>query len=180
MSPAEASGAEKLLAEDHDDLDLLLSAIFDSLDARNPTDVLARLDLFWARLAMHIRSEHLHLFPAIEKGCRDHAVSAHEKSNIDQALARLREDHDFFMRQLAGEVNSLREMTADSEQSADIKMAELERRLAELRSRLKAHNVLEEDIVYRLPSELLDEVKQSALATGVNKELENLPPRFRD
>ena len=53
----------------------------------------------WARLAVHIRTEHLHLFPAIAR-----RVNAAER-----AIDRLRADHDFFMRELAQAIAILRE-----------------------------------------------------------------------
>ena len=181
---ARVPGVEKLLSEDHDDLDLLLSAVFAALDVHDPKDVLARLDLFWARLAMHIRSENLQLFPAIndamETGFSEHHVTAGEKSDVNDALAKLRDDHDFFMRELASKVNGMREATSVLYAKAEVEMTELEQTLTELRRHLKAHNQLEEEIVYRLPGKLLDKVKQSLLADGVAKELENLPPRFKD
>ncbi len=33
----------------------------------NSTEIFEKLDIFWARLAMHIRAEHLHLFPVTLK-----------------------------------------------------------------------------------------------------------------
>ena len=66
MSPSEKSqSAEGLLAEDHEALDKALSALLAALDEGDSATAFARLDLFWARLAMHIRAEHLQLFPAI-------------------------------------------------------------------------------------------------------------------
>lgn len=181
ISHTNAQSGEGLLSEDHYDLDLLLSAVFDALDVRNATDVLARLDLFWARLAIHIRAENLRLFPAladaIESG--EHDVTVRERVDLNDALAQLREDHDFFMQRLASGVNGMREATAGPSEIAGVKMTELERTLSDVRNRLAAHNKLEEEIVYRLPAKLLDRIKQSVLADGVAKELENLPPRFR-
>lgn len=184
ISQENASGAQKLLSNDHHDLDLLLSAVFDALDVSNPVEVLRRLDLFWARLAVHIRAENLRLFPAIADGMEKYfsanEFTADEKSKVDKALVELRGDHDFLMRQLANGVNVMRETTSGYSRNANIQMTEMEDMLTEIRERLKAHNKLEEDIVYRLPAELLDQAKQSALEHGVNQELENLPPRLRD
>jgi hypothetical protein len=55
-----------LLASDHDELDELLDKLFASFDASGSVEqIYQKLDLFWARLAVHIRAEHLHLFPLI-------------------------------------------------------------------------------------------------------------------
>lgn len=183
ISPENSSGAERLLSEDHHDLDLLLSAVCDTLDVRQPEEVLARLDLFWARLAMHIRAENIRLLPALADAFANHLradyITAEERSKIDEALAQLRSDHDFFMRELANGVNSLREVISTAAGNVNIKLDELERMLTEVRERLIRHNQLEEDVVYRLPARLLDETKQSSLEKGINQELANLPPRFR-
>ena len=178
-STSRTSGAPRLLSEDHNDLALLLSAVFDALEMRNPWEVLARLDFFWARLGMHIRSENLHLLPAIAARV-DKSFNQEGVRPIDQALAQLREDHDLFMHQLAGGIKSMREATTVSLANAGVRMSELEMMLLELRRRLEVHNRLEEDIVYRLPRTLLDEAAQSDLESEVRKELENLPPRFKD
>lgn len=56
-----------LLVNDHAELDLLLRGLPAEFDRGAARDVLAKLDLAWARLAVHIRAEHLHLFPALLK-----------------------------------------------------------------------------------------------------------------
>lgn len=53
------------LASDHAELDELLGELFAAFEAGEIELIYRTLDLFWARLAMHIRAEHLHLFPAI-------------------------------------------------------------------------------------------------------------------
>ena len=183
-SEVKASGAGELLSEDHCDLDLLLSAVFDALDVRNPTEVFARLDLFWARLAMHIRAENCELFPAIsdvtDTSLREHALTADEKADIDDALAQLRGDHDFFMSELADGIKRMREAGAVPSANAQTEMIQLENMLTELRSRIASHNKLEEAVVYRLPAKILDPIKLRMLQNGVRRELENLPPRIKE
>ena len=60
-----------LLISDHLELDTILGQLFSALDKGAAGEVYQNLDFFWARLAMHIRAEHLHLFPAILKAARN-------------------------------------------------------------------------------------------------------------
>ena len=48
-----------LLEKDHTEVDQLYNEVVGRLDAGSSEEVLERLDLFWARLAVHIRAEHL-------------------------------------------------------------------------------------------------------------------------
>lgn len=54
-----------LLAHDHSELDSTLAGLVSALFEGDAARSLERLDLFWARLAMHIRAENLYLFPAL-------------------------------------------------------------------------------------------------------------------
>ena len=56
---------EDLLGKDHKQLDRLLGAVRAALEGENCVEAFQTLDLFWARLAMHIRAENLHLFPSV-------------------------------------------------------------------------------------------------------------------
>jgi hemerythrin superfamily protein len=47
-----------------------------------------------------------------------------------------------------------------------------------VKRRLSAHNELEESMVYSLPAHLLDETELEDLKQAVQRELENLPPRY--
>lgn len=58
------SQASQRLADDHGALDEVLSQLWKALDTGDVLVSHDKLDLFWARLAVHIRAEHLHLFPA--------------------------------------------------------------------------------------------------------------------
>jgi hypothetical protein len=61
MSPE----ASNQLIDDHVALDRMLKELKAALARRDVIAGHAKLDLFWARLAVHIRAEHLHLFPAV-------------------------------------------------------------------------------------------------------------------
>jgi len=65
-----------LLGHDHTDLGESLSELFAALNAGDVEKSYERLDMFWARLAMHIRAEHLHLFPAILRTVEEHPPGA--------------------------------------------------------------------------------------------------------
>ena len=172
-----------LLAHDHVNLDGLLSDLITALDAGDSGLSLARSDLFWARLAMHIRAEHLHLFPAIlgalgEKG-RGQVGITPSLVEAQEAIEELRLDHDFFMRELAAAVKLLREPSATSDaELVALKLKDARAKITAVSERLVAHNQLEESRVYLWAGELLSRHEQAALAKRVQNELENLPPRF--
>src|ERR1044072_7980506 len=88
------------LSDDHDAVSEVLKQLLTALDNKDVQASYARLDLLWARLAVHIRAEHLHLFPAI----------APRVNGAQRAIDRLRADHDFFMRELAQSIAILREL----------------------------------------------------------------------
>src|ERR1043165_845632 len=108
-----------LLAHDHISLDGLLRDVIAALDAGDAQRSHARLDLFWARLAVHIRAEHLHLFPAILGALREKRggkiAAAPSLAEAQEAIEELRHDHDFFMRELAGAVQLMRTLFAKNE-----------------------------------------------------------------
>lgn len=176
--------AERLLAEDHEALDKLLTALLAALDEGNAATAFVRLDLFWARLAMHIRAEHLHLFPAIrgalDSGTVRKSDEAPSAAEAREAIAQLHDDHDFFMHQLAGAVKVMRacRTTAGGDRTSEIEG--VRQTIATVRNRLEVHNKLEEELVYRLPAKLFGSEEQTVLAMLINDELKNLPPRFRD
>jgi hypothetical protein len=144
------------------------------------------LDLAWARLAVHIRAEHLHLFPAVlnalaEEAGRDDPA----KPSLREAracLERLREDHNFFMRELADAIKSLRELShvALNDDDSTGQKGAVRRKAIEVAARLDEHNRLEELKVYRWPARLLGPEAQVRLVESLRGELENMPPRFDD
>ena len=157
-----------MLAHDHTEIDLLLAVALQRLDASD-AEAFGVLDLFWARLAMHIRAEHLHLFPAVIK-----ISEAEMLSDVPEVVERLRRDHDFFMHELADIINAMRSITPENER--DVR-SDAARRVNAIKVLLTEHNAIEEQQIYTLRN-FLSERENKALLLSVAKELENLPPRF--
>ena len=177
------NGSADLLAEDHDQLDGLLRSLFKALDQGDKAAAFNQLDLLWACLAMHIRAEHLCLFPAVLEALagrqQPSGGGTPSLTEARQIIARLRADHDFFMRELAGAVKLMRELQAAPEgDSESDSLRGVRQSIAALSDRLAAHNSVEEERVYRWPAMLLDPAEQSALMGRVRREINNLPPRF--
>src|SRR3982750_973169 len=108
--------AASVLAHDHSEVDTLIHELLAALGEGNKTQSFARLDLLWARLAMHIRAENLCLFPAI-LAALDNVIGTPQDGvpSLEEAsmmIARLRDDHDFFMRELVSAVKTMREVKA--------------------------------------------------------------------
>jgi hypothetical protein len=59
------NSVESVLEDDHESLGQLLTELDADLAKPNIARAFELLDLFWARLAVHIRAENLHLFPAL-------------------------------------------------------------------------------------------------------------------
>ncbi len=157
---------ENALSNDHADVDVLLSDVFQKLEGGTASDALNALDLFWARLAMHIRAEHLHLFPAVLK--------IKSETDIPEIIETLRRDHDFFMHELASLMKSMRSVAAGSEREV---MRNTALRMQAIRDRLAQHNAVEEDQIYPL-QQLLSVYDRSGLERSIAKEISNIPPRF--
>ena len=147
------SQAGQRLEDDHEDLHRLLDQLKQALREMDSEAARSRLDLFWARLAVHIRAEHLRLFPAM-------------KNVALSVVAELREDHDFFMRGLASAIATL----PDFDQVSTIVKA--------VEERLARHNELEEKEIYALISSILSPEEQAQLASQIDEELRKHPPRF--
>jgi iron-sulfur cluster repair protein YtfE (RIC family) len=171
---------ESLLEDDHALLGQLLTELDAELSKPNIARAFELLDLFWARLAVHIRAENLHLFPALANApaslftAKDPLPASEE---VHKVLARLRSDHDFFMKELAREIKAMREIAGSPEAHLE-ELEVLRQRLANVRERLEAHNLLEEEQAYVWPSMLFDEQTSADLCDQLRHELENLPPRF--
>jgi hypothetical protein len=137
---------EDLLGKDHKQLDKLLGAVRATLEGGNSVEVFETLDLFWARLAMHIRAENLHLFPSVlNKRQRENGEGQLEylpSREVQKAIERLKADHNFFMQQLSRAIRILREtpIASDSVVECDA-VREI---LGGVSERLMAHNELEE------------------------------------
>ena len=152
------SKPRQLLANDHEFVGEVLEQLLTALDNNDIQASHAKLDLLWARLAVHIRAEHLHLFPAIIA----------RVSKAGPVIENLRADHDFFVRELAQAIGILREGRLTSVLDT---VREVEKRLA-------SHNEIEEKQVYHWVGSVLTDSEQTALATRINAELEKRPPRF--
>ena len=179
MSLPKEQNVEELLAADHRALDVLLKELIADFDISDVSTTFSRLDLFWARLAMHIRAENLHLFPAILNARAD-KFGGQDSIEAREALDKLRRDHDFFMHELGNAVNVMRDvMKADNQMNELEQLQPVRETIIRVNERLEAHNRLEEGLVYRLPERLLAPTKQFELSAEVRRELENLPPRFK-
>jgi len=162
------SQVRERLSEDHDAVAEVLAQVLTALENKDVQASYARLDLLWARLAVHIRAEHLHLFPAI----------APRVAGAQPAIDRLRADHDFFMRELAQSIAILRELPPQITAGDDAKLTGVAAAVREVENRLATHNELEENQIYRWSSTILTEPEQIDLLARVNAELEHRPPRF--
>ena len=178
---------QPLLEEDHEAVGKLLGEL--RAELRSEADVKTIyevLDTVWARLAVHIRAEHLCLFPAVLQASRGlfdgQGKHAPPHAEVINAVERLCGDHDFFMRELAVAVNTLRGLLSDTEgHNAPAEMEGVRRAVEAVTARLEEHNALEEEQVYSWAQQLLpDEEAQARLAADIKRELTNLPPRFND
>ena len=61
----------QLMEKDHEALDEVLQRLESSLEKHELLSSFELLDLFWARLAVHIRAENVRLFPTILSACPD-------------------------------------------------------------------------------------------------------------
>ena len=167
------NSVESLLEHDHASLDQLFTQLDLALAKPEGARGFELLDLFWARLALHIRAEHLHLFPALRNATPEPSGKSGipTREEVEMTIARLRSDHDFFMKELAQLMKEARANGAGA--SGDFR-----ERLAAIRKRLETHNQIEERQVYVWSSLLLDETTVAALAERVRLELENTPSRF--
>ena len=171
-----------LLERDHEELDGVLGELFLALDHSDKDQSFTLLDLLWARLAIHIRAEHLCLFPAILGAPQALLTGRGGAPRLDEAqsaIAVLRSDHDFFMHELAKAINLMRALKGIPDVGAAGEgLGEVLSIVLSVKTRLSAHNQLEENQVYRWIDVLLNEAECSALDARVRRELENLPSRF--
>jgi hypothetical protein len=170
-----------LLAHDHSELDAALAALVAALAEGDAARSLERLDLFWARLAVHIRAENIHLFPVLLRAAEASrgsapAAGAPEPKEIRNLVAQLRDDHDFFMRELTAAAKQLRALSRSGQPGG---LREVREKIGAVSRRLDTHNALEESQVYRWAAFLLNLPAQTALNENIRRELENLPSRFR-
>jgi len=165
------SQVSQRLSDDHHAVSEILKQLLTALRNKDVEASHFKLDLLWARLAVHIRAEHLHLFPTV--------VS--EFGAAESIIVHLRADHDFFMRELARAIGVLRELPKTIvEAGDDAKLANVGDTVREIEKRLVSHNDIEEHRIYRLVSTMLTKTEQMELARQIQTELENRPPRFSD
>jgi hemerythrin superfamily protein len=163
------SQARQRLSDDHQAVSEVLRQLLTALNNKDVEVSYSKLDLLWARLAVHIRAEHLHLFPTM--------VS--RLTEAQSIVETLRTDHDFFMRELARAIGVLRELPKKIAAASDeAKLIAVNDTVREIESRLATHNEIEENQIYRWTGTILTETEQTDLAARINAELENRPPRF--
>jgi len=153
------------LSHDHHAVGEVIEQLLTALENKDVETSYSRLDLLWARLAVHIRAEHLHLFPAVTD----------RLSEAPLIIKNLRADHDFFMHELARAIGILRELPGN-----DAKLAAVADTVRKVEERLATHNDIEENQIYRWSSTLLSESEQLELLARINTELEKRPPRFSE
>ena len=173
-----------LLVDDHAEVDALFHDLWSEFDRGDVRGVFRKLDYLWARLAVHIRAEHLHLFPALlaarTEGRGEGGEEAPTPEEVRSAVERLRDDHDFFMRELAGAVNAARGLAAQDAPHDRELLMQIRGRASAVADRLVEHNLIEERQVYLWPGALLAGAELEAVGEGVRREIENLPPRFSE
>ena len=171
------------LADDHSEIDALLEEFFDALECADVELIYKSLDFFWARLAMHIRAEHLHLFPAItnaiETQTPENKSSVPSLTEALNAINDLQSDHNFFMRELLSAIKKLRELR-ENKTNADFskEISDVGEKIVSVKHRLEKHNETEETKVYMWADALLDQAERAALSGRMQREITNLPPRF--
>ena len=177
------SKGSQSLADDHVALDKLLLELKTALSNDDVAMSYAKLDLFWAKLAVHIRAEHRHLFPNILDGVTkaddDKVFVSPLLPETQSAIERLRSDHDFFMKQLAAAVDTARSLlNASPPRAIREELNTIKEIVWRVEQRLADHNEVEESHIYRLAGIVLSPDEQAELAQRIDKELENRPPRF--
>lgn len=167
------SQVRQRLSDDHRAVDEVLTQLLTALDNKDVQASYSKLDLLWARLAVHIRAEHLHLFPTVINRL------ATDSSEAQSVIDNLRADHDFFMRELARALGILRELPPRLDSpDAKARWNSVVDIVASVKTRLENHNEIEENQVYRWSDTILTKPEQIDLAMRIKAELEHRPPRF--
>lgn len=176
-----AQASEQLL-NDHAAVDRVLKDLQTALRSSDVEVVHAKLDLFWARLAVHIRAEHLHLFPTVLSSLENAPIKHASAPSLEEAqtvTAELQQDHDFFMHELARAIEIMRQLLTALEQPI-VKdgLNTVKNIVLGVEQRLIKHNEVEESQIYRWATTLLNSEEQSKLANQIMIELRKHPPRF--
>lgn len=177
-----SQGGAGVLVDDHSQVDIVIHDLLAALDESDQARSFEQLDLLWARLAVHIRAEHLHLFPSI-LGALDQPLNfptadAPSSAHAREVLERLREDHDFFMVELAKAVNAARVWFLPGNEPTLNHFMEIKRCVLSVSSRLQDHNRMEEEQVYLWPEMLMTPTECAGMSVRMKREIDNLPPRF--
>jgi hypothetical protein len=177
-----SEGGAGVLVDDHSEVDIVIHDLLAALDESDQARSFEQLDLLWARLAVHIRAEHLHLFPSI-LGALDQPLNfppadAPSSDHVREVLERLREDHDFFMVELAKAVNAARVWFLPGNEPTLDHFLEIKHRVLSVSSRLQDHNQMEEEQVYLWPEILMAPTECAGMSVRMKREINNLPPRF--
>lgn len=172
-----------ILQQDHEQLSELLRDLKLGLEERDTARAFESLDLFWARLAVHIRAENLCLFPTILEAPRElfrNRVGLPSFERAKTVVEGLRADHNFFMDQLSSAVKTLREVLSNAEGPRHFaeRLCTIRERVDAVSLRLEKHNTLEEEEAYKWPAIILSAADLDGLRAALGRELENLPPRF--
>jgi hypothetical protein len=174
--------SQPLLEADHDSLDELLDSLRAALASGDVRVAHELLDRFWARLAVHIRAEHLLLFPTILAAPKELFTGRDGAPTRDEATAtvkRLREDHNFFMHELALAVITARGLLSNDSRTADAELDAVREMVEAVALSLAEHNKIEEEQLYNWSALLLSEEERADIAAGVRRELQNLPARIQ-
>ena len=175
---------EGFMEHDHADLALVFQRLDDALGERDIALASELLDLAWARLAVHIRAEHLHLFPAIQQALsvKDQAAdqTLPSAASVRETIARLLDDHNFLMHEFADAIKTMRKALTDKSEldSSTDQLEIIQHQIRGIIKRLNDHNQIEESEVYRWPKTLLDKDPRARLYADMLNELQNMPPRF--
>lgn len=174
--------AENRLEEDHRLLSNLVAQLCAALDERDVERSFERLDVVWARLAVHIRAEHICLFPAILDAASKASASDDSGSQLEDArttINQLKRDHDFFMTELARVVKAIREIRGSQNPALSVEqLRNVQQTVIAVKARLEEHNRVEEEQVYCWPAAFLSSSSRAELGECVRHELDNMPPRF--
>lgn len=177
-----SQGGAGVLVDDHSEVDILIHDLLAALDESDKVRSFEQLDLLWARLAVHIRAEHLHLFPSI-LGALDQPLNfpptdVPSSDHVREVLEHLREDHEFFMVELAKAVNAAREWFLPGNELMADHFLEMKRQVLAISNRLQEHNQMEEEHVYLWPAILMTPTECAGMSLRMKREIDNLPPRF--
>ena len=168
-----------ILTNDHAAIDTVLAHLRAACEGDDARASYAAVDLFWARLAVHIRAEHLHLFHTVLTAIKNQKLAEPSLAEAESIIAQLRSDHDYYMHELASAVATARELVSTTDQlQIRAGLIHISKILTAVTSSLQRHNQIEEQTIYRWVGIFLDSQMRVKLASQIEQELSNRPPRF--